>query len=268
MAKLHEEDEVEEDFPELSDIMDPTRHEMRKLSKNDGSERNATDRAMKKEQKIAKTTKKKYKSGEDELSRCQSSTVEKKTSEEKQVRKQKPLRPTHVNSLLLPISNISLQPTKQSQKLTNSSESEDCRRPSPNRTGKRDVNYRTIVPDLDDIAQSTEADDSYDSLLDFIVYDSETEPETKPSRSIGKTRSRSPKKVFFDPKPRPPWKTSIKQGSSISKAEPVVADLLSPIKDTLFTSNIRPQAGKDTTSTELPEPGDPFAEDPCANLRL
>ena len=269
MARLHEDSDSGEEFPDLWTIMYPATQDQRKIIQSNEVESTAISKAVKKERKIINTLKKERRGLQDEgnSSHCATS-VTKVSFAEKQVRKQKPLGLAHVNSLLLPISNISLHTPEKLQKPVTHDEDKGVARTSPKRRAKTEVEHKMIIPDFYDAAQSTEDEESHDSLSDFIVYDSISESETEPPRSIYKGRGRSPKKNQQDHNTHQPSGTNIKQNVSKPKAEPAVIDLVSPAKNILPTSSISLQARRSDTPTEVPELGDPYTEDPCANLRL
>ena len=185
------------------------------------------------------------------------------TSNDKQARKQTPLRLAHVNSLLLPPLNESLQLPKKLSLDSEERSQKNQTRTSPRKAAKHKYNYAAFVSDLDDALPSTEEDDSFDDLSDFIVADSASEDELRRPRSVRKDVQRTPRRLFrrkdldFGPKNG--------EDHQEHKRPEFIIDLTSPIKN-LST------AGQDQDREFSPQKrhsgGDPFTNNPFADIKL
>ena len=185
------------------------------------------------------------------------------TSNDKQARKQTPLRLAHVNSLLLPPVNEYLRlPKKVDLDLEERPERSQIRS-SPRKAAKQKYNYAAFVSDLEDALPSTDEDDSSDDLSDFIVADSASEDELRRPRSIRNDVQRTPRRLFR--KKDLDFKLKNEEEPEELKRPGSIIDLTSPIK------NIS-TAGQDHDRESSPQKRhsgrDPFANNPFADIKL
>lgn len=169
--------------------------------------------------------------------------------DEKTLRKQRPLGLTHVNSLRLPIAKEPVQKSFNRDQHLDSSHDE-IKRSTPSRAAKARVDFRTFSS----LTTSSEDDDSFDGLSDFIVDDSATDFE-EPSSS--RTQ-----------KPRGEVAPSGEKFRSILK--PTVVDLTTPKKSSktpIKSSNVKLTSQRSEVSG-MEVSGTVFDEDPESCLRL
>ena len=189
MARLHVDSDGEEEFPEISTVLmfsnkPPANHHS---ARSPGKGQNTT---------IIKSVV----DCEPELgNRCSSVSFSGSSDnkyefciDKKPVSKQKPLRVTHINTLLLALPSISLPAPKKSQKLDTGCAGTNTARSSPGRTAKQEGHYNTLVSEPGDRVSSE--DGSSNDLEDFVIYDSTTDEEVRPQRSPRKDVKKFPRK--------------------------------------------------------------------------
>lgn len=190
--------------------------------------------------------------------------------DEKQSRRQRPLGPlkiSHVNSLLLPLSSGSLSCTKLPSLQENISNGIEHSRSSPRRLARAPVDYSKYAAALADASVSSEDEDSFTDLSGFIVPDSASEDED--------TSSRSTRKNFR----RPPQRSDLKHGRATSRVPGETKnengppcetiDLTSPEKDAFLGTwpESRPPVESSTKSSRILEDFTEL-EEPFSTLKL
>ncbi|KAI4125514.1 MAG: hypothetical protein LQ347_005363, partial [Umbilicaria vellea] len=212
MARLHEEKDSDDELPELSAVIGLHR-------KTDQELHSSTTTFGQEQRKIA--------AGRFDKNQIVSLTVLAKeglataSHDEKQVKKQRPLKIAHVNTLLLPISSGPTETTKSVQKTSDDSDSEEPVRPTPRRVAKQQIDYSAFTSALS-TALGSDDDQSLDDLSAFIVRDSDSELDVKSSDSPRTYVRRSPKKLSHAPKST--------HGSTNIASQSEVIDLISPDK--------------------------------------
>lgn len=255
MAKLHEDNDSDEEFPELSTIIGPPRKTHRGQLPSSvaacGQERRET---------APETAPKKTHDKPVVASRALAERGPARAShDEKQIKKQRPLKIAHVNTLLLPISSASIQRTESVQKTSDDSDSEEPVRPTPRRVAKKQIDYSAFTSALS-TALDSDDDQSFDDLSDFIVRDSDSELDARFLESSRTYVRGSPKKL-----PHAPDTT---RSSTINTSQPEVIDLISPDKTGRGASHRKSRITRNNDPTDTQEKGVSSTEDPPATLRL
>lgn len=243
MARLHQENDGDDEFPELSAIIGL-------FKKTDQGQLPSSATAREQEQrKLASGG-----SGDDPIigSRLLANEGPATAShDEKQVKKQRPLKIAHVNTLLLPIPSGPTQTTKSVQKASDDSDSEEPVRPTPRRVAKKQIDYSAFTSALS-TALDSDDDRSFDDLSDFIVRDSESELDVKSADSPRTRVRRSPKKLSHTPKTTRSSTNNTSQSQVIDLISPDIPCRVTDDRESRTRAHHAPTAtqGKGVSSTE------------------
>ena len=251
MARLHQQNDSDDELPELSTIMGlPWRAVQRKLPSS------ATTRGQEHRNKVPSIDEEK---STVNLRALDEEGVTRAACDEKQVQKQRPLKIAHVNSLLLPISSGPIQANGKVEKSSEYSESEEPIRPTPRRAAKHGVDYTAFTSALRTALDSDE-DQSFDDLSDFIIRDSDCESDAWPLKSPRKYIRRSPNKSphASDTTRYPPKNTL--QSRAI--------DLTSPRRGGPVILSLGSSSSRNSASPDIQAHGTSFNEELPAILRL
>ena len=231
MAKLSEKGHSEEDLPTLETIPGATKVE-------DKPRESAQTLKSQKEQRCPKSSEAARSKGNERSSPSKkrvtaspSRTVA-ATSNERQARKQTPLRLAHVNSLLLPPVREPIQSPKKLQSDLGNLPRRIQARSSPRKTAKQSFEYSAFTADLDDTLLSIDGHESFDDLSDFIVADSASEEELRRPRSFKPDGWRSARKLYRK-KDLYGNSNSIDKSAEGQEIQDSVIDLTSPVKETV-----------------------------------
>ena len=176
--------------------------------------------------------------------------IVKASCNEEQIRKQKPLRPAHVNSLLLPVALSPSKPLGHEQNVPPcSSRRSTTARDTPRRIAARKVDFSIFATELDERLESAKEGESCDDLSDFIVSDSASEEELPIPKTTRKDGKKSPHKS--------------QSRYERPKDSPETIDLISPVKNPQTVSISRQQEAPKTQTTS-----NVFEENPFSSLRL
>ncbi|KAA6408960.1 MAG: hypothetical protein FRX48_07304 [Lasallia pustulata] len=251
MAKLHKDYDSDEELPDLSTIISLTR-------KTDQGQLPSSAAICGQAQRNISPTRANDKPfvGSRALAKQGPARV---SYDEKQVRKQRPLKAAQVNTLHLPISSGPIQTTGTVQRDLDDSDLEEPVRPTPRRVAKKQIDYSAFTSALG-IALDSDDGHPFDDLLDFIVRDSDIERDVKPLRSPGKDIRRSPKKFSFGSHTIRP--------STNHASEPEVIDLTSPDKAGRGISQHESRARHDDALTDTQTNGNSSTEELPATLRF
>ncbi len=181
-----------------------------------------------------------------------SKSMSKGSYDEKQLKKQRPLAPlkiTHDNSLLLPLSNGSSKCAKSPAR-EQAAERFSSVRQSPKRAAKACVDYRKLVPLLTD--PSSGEDDSFTDLSGFIVPDSASEDELLGHKSRNGL-SRSPRRKGSSAKKANPPKN--REDPFGRWRESAIIDLTSPEKESSSIPCLGPSTSPISPSKEPQKSG-------------
>ena len=115
---------------------------------------------------------------------------------------QMPLRAEHLDSLLEPISTLTLEPERGTKKLERQSKNVvPSTRQTPKRTTRHRVNYTGFDWSSPDDVAAFSKEDPDDGLSDFVVNDSASEEELrKPPRSVRKGTRKPLKRLYQKPR--------------------------------------------------------------------
>lgn len=251
MARLHEDSDSDEEFPHLSTIMG--------LPRKTG-QRQPPSSAATCGQEQRKEAPNRAISGPKDGSRALASKGAARVScDEKQVKKQGPLKIAHVNTLLLPIPSGPTPETKRVEKISDDSDSEEPVRPTPRRVAKKQIDYDAFTSALS-TALDSDDDQSFHDLSDFIVRDSDSELEVRSLKSPKKSIRRSPKKSSYDP--------DATRSSTNGTSQSEVIDLISPDETDRGTKYPKAKPRLDNAPPDTQANGVSSTEEPPATLRL
>lgn len=193
-------------------------------------------------------------------------SITKASYSEKQIRKQRPLsplKPTRINSVLLPISIGLLNGLKVPNDGPATLQNRAPLRLSPQRVAKAPIRYNDFVVALTDVGASTsEEDDTYTDLSGFVVYDSASEEEEPP-----RSRHRIQSQLLPHKCRREDYSHTkeVRKDPKTGQQEIVTIDLTSPKKDylTLECAETPPSKNKPSKTQEkgfaLSDLDEPFA---------
>lgn len=252
MAKLHQENDSDGEFPELSAIIG-----LSKKTDQGQLPLSATARGQERRKIAAGGICGDSMFGSRVLAKEGPATA---SHDEKQVKKQRPLKIAHVNTLLLPISSGPTQTTKSVQRTLDDSDSEEEPvRPTPRRVAKKRIDYSAFTSALS-TALDSDDEQSFDDLSDFIVRDSESELDVKPSDSPRTRVGRSPKKSSHNPK-------TTRSSTNITSQSQVI-DLISPDIPRRVTDDCESRTRGHHAPTDTQGKGVSSTEELPATLRL
>ena len=251
MARLHQDNDSDDELPELSIIIGlPGRAVQRKLPSS------ATKRGQEHRNKVPSVDDEK---STVNLGALTEKSVARAACDEKQVKKQRPLKIAHVNSLLLPISSGPIQANEKVEKSPEYSESEEAIRPTPRRAAKHGVDYKAFTLALSTALDSDE-DQSFDDLSDFIVRDSDSDSDARPLKSPRKYIRRSPNKF--------PHASNTTRYPPKNTLQSRAIDLTSPRRVGPSTIGLGSSISRNSASPDIQAHGTSFNEELPATLRL
>ena len=251
MAKLHENNDSDDELPDLSAVIGLPRKtgqgQLPSSAANSGQEQKeiapqrASDKSIVDLRVLAKkgATRASY--------------------DEKQAKKQRPLKIAHVNTLLLPISSGPIQKTESVQRTLDDSDSEDPVRPTPRRVAKKQIDYSAFTSALS-TALNSDDDQFFDDLSDFIVGDSDSELDATSLKSPRKHVRRSPKKFSYGP--------DTTRSSTNNTSQPEIIDLISPDRTGRDIRHHESKIRKNSAPADTQANGISSTEELPATLRL